>query len=387
MSNGSEAMTITRFFRDRLGARLRSFRWSWGATSQSGEVVYLRVWDDQFRSVKGRRCVCLWDPEDESTSDGREHPGAAERRDHVQLIRSGARALCVIATPVDRTHREIESFDETALMVGGALIGDSDGRWWLEDAGRCSTPAPDQRPRLVKHVDGRASGGTSARPPRQDPSRDLRAPDIRRGTRREGPRVRETPGREPRELESSAGESHAGAGARKAGLQSLQQTLGSADGVFAARETRADSARERHRARETALQLLYQWDVGRIGASEIDDALDLFWVVHPVPEQRRKMALGLARGAVSALSEIDLLIAQHTDNWRSERLAVVDRLIMRLAVYELLFEKTPPAVVINEALELAKTFSGDRAVAFINGVLDAVRRAIVEQDEASAVRT
>ena len=99
------------------------------------------------------------------------------------------------------------------------------------------------------------------------------------------------------------------------------------------------------------------------------------------------MALGLARGAVSALSEIDLLIAQHTDNWRSERLAVVDRLIMRLAVYELLFEKTPPAVVINEALELAKTFSGDRAVAFINGVLDAVRRAIVEQDEASAVRT
>ncbi len=181
--------------------------------------------------------------------------------------------------------------------------------------------------------------------------------------------------------------SHAGARARKAGLQSLQQTLGSADGVFAARETRADSARERHRARETALQLLYQWDVGRIGASEIDDALDLFWDVHPVPEQRRKMALGLARGAVSALPEIDLLIAQHTDNWRSERLAVVDRLIMRLAVYELLFEKTPPAVVINEALELAKTFSGDRAVAFINGVLDAVRRAIVEQDENSAVRT
>ena len=97
------------------------------------------------------------------------------------------------------------------------------------------------------------------------------------------------------------------------------------------------------------------------------------------------MALGLARGVVSALPEIDLLIARHTDNWRSERLAVVDRLIMRLAVYELLFEKTPPPVVINEALELAKTFSGDRAVAFINGVLDAVRRAIVQQGEGSAV--
>jgi N utilization substance protein B len=157
--------------------------------------------------------------------------------------------------------------------------------------------------------------------------------------------------------------------------------------VFGARETRTDSARERHRARETALQLLYQWDVGRIGAREIDDALDLFWTVHPAPAPRRELALGLARGAVSALPKIDLLIGRHTDNWRSERLAVVDRLIMRLAVYELLFEKTPAAVVINEALELAKTFSGERAVAFINGVLDAVRRAVAQQDEGSALGT
>ena len=147
------------------------------------------------------------------------------------------------------------------------------------------------------------------------------------------------------------------------------------------------SRRERHLARETALQLLYQWEVGRIGPDGREAALDIYWAVHPAPAPRRQRALALARGAAGALERIDPLIARHTDNWRPERLAVVDRMIMRLAVYEMLSEDTPPAVVINEALELAKTFGGERSVAFINGVLDAVRRAIVEQDEASAVRT
>ncbi|MCY4122914.1 MAG: transcription antitermination factor NusB [Acidobacteria bacterium] len=145
--------------------------------------------------------------------------------------------------------------------------------------------------------------------------------------------------------------------------------------------------RERHLARETALQLLYQWEVGRIGPDDREAALDIYWAVHPAPAPRRQKALALARGAAGALDRVDPLIARHTDNWRPERLAVVDRMIMRLAVYEMLSEDTPPPVVINEALELAKTFSGERSVAFINGVLDAVRRAIVEQDEASTVRT
>lgn len=147
------------------------------------------------------------------------------------------------------------------------------------------------------------------------------------------------------------------------------------------------SRRERHRARETALQLLYQWEVGRIGPGERDAALELYWTVHPAPASRRVRALGLAGGAAGALDTIDPLIARHTDNWRPERLALVDRLIMRLAVYEMLSEDTPPAVVINEALELAKTFSGERSVAFINGVLDAVRRAIVQQDGSGAPGT
>ena len=147
------------------------------------------------------------------------------------------------------------------------------------------------------------------------------------------------------------------------------------------------SRRERHLARETALQLLYQWEVGRIGPDDREAALEIYWAVHPAPAPRRSRALGLAGGAVDALDTIDPLIAKHTDNWRPERLAVVDRLIMRLAVYEMLSEDTPPAVVINEALELAKTFSGDRSVAFINGVLDAVRRAIAQQEERSALGT
>ena len=239
----------------------------------------------------------------------------------------------------------------------------------------------DKRPRLVKRTDRRAPEGASLRPLHHEPAPAARPPETRPRGRREGARVRGAPGRGAREVASSAAVPREGRRACETALESLHGTLDPPDGVFGARETRSDNTRERHRARETALQLLYQWDVGRIDAREIADALDLFWTVHPAPAPRRELALGLARGAVGALPEIDRLIERHTENWRAERLAVVDRLIMRLAVYELLFERTPPAVVINEALELAKTFSGERAVPFINGVLDAVRRAVVQQAE------
>ena len=372
--NESDAMTISRFFRDRLGAPLLDTSGSWGAISPSTGYVYLRVWDDELGTLNGRSCVRITDSVLPDPAD----PGDCERHAHVQEIERGAKTFCVILTAVDpqASPRKIKSFDGNALVVGGELIRDSEGRFWLANGGRCpippsdeqprpasSRPLSEERPRLVKRVDRRVTGGRSDRPVHQEPSPAARPPGTCPGSRNEGRRVRETP------------------------LQSLHRTLDSPEGVFGARETRTDSARERHRARETALQLLYQWDVGRIGAGEIDDALDLFWTVHPAPAPRRELALGLARGAVSALPKIDLLIGRHTDNWRSERLAVVDRLIMRLAVYELLFEKTPAAVVINEALELAKTFSGERAVAFINGVLDAVRRAVAQQDEGSALGT
>lgn len=391
-------MTISRFFRDRLGAPLLDTRWSWGALSPSTGHVYLRVWDHEFGTLNGRRCVRITDSELPDPAD----PGDRERHAHVQEIERGVKTYCVVLTAVDpqESPLRIESFDGVALMAGGELFKDSEGRSWLEDAGRCPIPTSDEqpcvassrppaeeRPRLVKRIDRGASGERSEPPERRAPSAAARPPGSGAERSRQAPRRRPAPARGVPEPASIAAVPRRRRPAGHTALQSLQRALGTPEGVFGARETRTDSARERHRARETALQLLYQWDVGRIDAKEIDDALDLFWAVHPAPAPRRELALGLARGAVSALPEIDLLIARHTDNWRSERLAVVDRLIMRLAVYELRFEKTPPAVIINEALELAKTFSGERSVAFINGVLDAVRRTILEQDRSGAPGT
>lgn len=118
--------------------------------------------------------------------------------------------------------------------------------------------------------------------------------------------------------------------------------------------------------------MLYQWEVGR---APVDEVIETFRRLRPLAPAGRRFATTLVRGTVARLDRIDPLIAASAEHWRLERLAVIDRLILRLAVYELLEEPdTPPAVVIDEALELAKTFSVGEAVAFINGVLDGVRR-------------
>lgn len=137
-------------------------------------------------------------------------------------------------------------------------------------------------------------------------------------------------------------------------------------------------ADDRHRGREAALQLLYQWEVGRIPSADLDDAVRLFWETHPAPEPRQLFATALAKGTMARLDVIDPLIEQSAEHWRLSRMAIVDRMIMRLAVYEFLCTDTPHAVVIDEALELATTFSGDQAVGFINGVLDGIRRKVSE---------
>ena len=133
----------------------------------------------------------------------------------------------------------------------------------------------------------------------------------------------------------------------------------------------------RHRAREAALQMLYQWEVGRMSMYEVrqtfwihrDEAADL------LSDDLRAFATSLANGAADAVAEADPVISESTEHWRVERMNVMDRLILRLAVYEFLHEpETPARVIINEALELARTFSGDEAVRFINGILDAIRR-------------
>jgi transcription antitermination protein NusB len=137
----------------------------------------------------------------------------------------------------------------------------------------------------------------------------------------------------------------------------------------------------RHRAREAALQILYQWE---IGGREVGAAAETLFAhqwpnADPPPDELRTFATELARGTVDRIDEVDRLIAETAQHWRPERMAVLDRLILRLAIGELLAdgaEATPPAVVINEALELARTFTTEESVKFINGMLDAVRKKI-----------
>ncbi len=134
----------------------------------------------------------------------------------------------------------------------------------------------------------------------------------------------------------------------------------------------------RHRAREAAVQMLYQWEVGKASMVEVGQT---FWTgpaaTEPCGEELREFATKLATGVTGTVTDIDPMITEAAQNWRIERMNVLDRLILRMAIYEFLHEPATPAkVIINEALELARTFSTDDSVRFINGVLDAVRRTL-----------
>ena len=143
--------------------------------------------------------------------------------------------------------------------------------------------------------------------------------------------------------------------------------------------TRARKKDERHRAREAALQILYQWG---IGGGDIARAAETFFALQwpdagPPADSLRAFATALAEDTVAAVATIDPLIAETAERWRPERMAVLDRLILRMAICEMLRDpETPGAVVINEALELARTFSTEESVKFINGMLDAIRKKI-----------
>ncbi len=122
--------------------------------------------------------------------------------------------------------------------------------------------------------------------------------------------------------------------------------------------------------------MLYQSEVGRTGAYE---AIATYWPARDaedvLPDDAREFADAIVRGTIARLEEIDKLLAAHAQNWRVERMAVLDRLVLRMASYELLADpETPARVVINEAIELARAYSGEEAVGFVNGVLDAVRK-------------
>ena len=137
--------------------------------------------------------------------------------------------------------------------------------------------------------------------------------------------------------------------------------------------------RTRHRARQSAVQMLYQWEVGK---QDVADVLRTFWTsdlpgAEGAPESVRAFAEQLVRATIANLEKIDPLIADTAEHWRLTRMAALDRLILRLAIGEFLEGDTPRNVVINEALELAKTFSGDESAKFINGILDAVKKKLV----------
>jgi N utilization substance protein B len=132
----------------------------------------------------------------------------------------------------------------------------------------------------------------------------------------------------------------------------------------------------RRQAREAALQILYFWEVG--GASP-DAAIDAFFREHArdAAEDVIDFAAALVRGTIEEVAALDARIAQQSVHWRLERLAVIDRLILRMAIWEMQHAPdTPAPIVINEAVELARRFSSPDAVRFVNGVLDGVRRSL-----------
>ncbi len=139
----------------------------------------------------------------------------------------------------------------------------------------------------------------------------------------------------------------------------------------------------RRKSRELALQMLFQADMGRQSPAEVRRT---FWGEHNSTELNvRGFAEDLFRTASDHHAEVDELIERHAEHWRMDRMAAVDRNLLRAAVAEMLgFPETPRAVVINEALEIARKFSSPESVQFINGVLDSVGK---ELEKKAASRT
>ncbi|MBU4477710.1 MAG: transcription antitermination factor NusB [Candidatus Omnitrophica bacterium] len=130
--------------------------------------------------------------------------------------------------------------------------------------------------------------------------------------------------------------------------------------------------RKRTKARECALQVLYAIDIRKVNRQEI---LEQYWLENNVDSDVKIFALKLIEGTTAKMGQINELITKYTDNWRIERMAVIDRNVIRMATYELLFdEEIPPKVAINEAVELAKKYGDEESGRFVNGVLDKINK-------------
>ena len=130
----------------------------------------------------------------------------------------------------------------------------------------------------------------------------------------------------------------------------------------------------RRKSREYAMQMLYQWE---LGGNTPEQVAASFFLERKAARDVESFARGLFQGAVNDLEPLDRLVRAHAENWRLERMAAVDRSILRAAAYELLHcPETPPRAVINEALEIARRFSGEGSVEFVNGILDSVLKSL-----------
>lgn len=151
----------------------------------------------------------------------------------------------------------------------------------------------------------------------------------------------------------------------------------------------------RQRSRQAALQVLYAIDLSAAGRGRTKDAAreaalttseDAFAAAcahFELPEGARAFAKELVHGVEHNREAIDRAISEHSTHWRIDRMAVVDRNVLRLGVYELCFAEMPASVAIDEAVELARRFGGERSPAFVNGVLDAVSHATPREEERS----
>jgi N utilization substance protein B len=136
---------------------------------------------------------------------------------------------------------------------------------------------------------------------------------------------------------------------------------------------------QRRKAREVALQVLYALDVQNI---DLQEAIDLFWANFDAPEEARKFSSFLIEGTWNHREQINNLIGDNSENWTMARMSRVDKSLLRMAVYELLFcQDIPPKVTLNEAIDLGKIYGSENSGAFINGILDALYGKLRRKDE------
>ena len=127
----------------------------------------------------------------------------------------------------------------------------------------------------------------------------------------------------------------------------------------------------RHKAREYALQALYMYETVH---SSMEELSSLKWLNKEIPDDIKNFAVSMINGSIKKIKSIDNLIKRHSRNWKFERINAIDKSILRLSIYTLLFHRDiPEAVVINEGVELGKRYGGEASAQFINGILDAIK--------------